>query len=1009
MKSRIFHRIRIAAVLVCFVCTAILPLFPELAVHASDAVGGTYGELTWHIDNDVLTISGAGSMEDDVTYPWTGCHYQSIQIEEGITTIGCKAFANATSVQAVTLPSTLTEIHAYAFRKTLLTELILPENIHVIEEGAFQDCFMLKNVDMQCTLTEIAAHLFEITEEVSSYPRRKMQITLPESVTSIGDYAFANHRLANENDTFPLPDQLQTVGSYAFAHAYYTVVLPDSVSSIYDSSFYFAETLTLGAGLTQILPSAEGFTLMDSQIDKIYVSKENSAFSSSDDGIALYNKEKTILYAVFQRLALENNTFTIPKTVTALGNPIYARNIENFAVEEENPAFTTVDGILTSLDGKTLVQYPAGRNGEGTTIEILDAFTVIGEGAFSHSIAENLILPDTIEEIDDEAFAYSSLKNAALGNRLWRIGNRAFYQTQISDIRIPASVIEIGSQAFGGESFLSLQFDHSAGVEILSFAADLSDCDVFYGKAGSPVEQLFPEKFRLKADDGKKYCGKDLSWNILSGVLYIEGSGAMDDSSFPWAEQNYVSVVFSGTNIAIAPRAFFEQKSLYAVDLTGVVSIGNAAFSGCSHLRTITHSDSVTMIESGAFHNTEWKNSAACYDGENRGYASLGTVLLWVNPAAETITIPETISYVSEQAFTKGNVHTLYLPKTPVVFHNNAFYDNATLEHVRYTENETDIPAAAYQKQAENIREITIYDEKGQLTKAFGFSKENTLLSLANAAYSSPYLKTLTDGCYAEILQEIGCTRGDSDQRLTEMIYQTITNRTTYGFVYGEDTCGETSGADCQWSLNQHTAYNITGPLLTGYGVCAAYTNCITDMIMVMQEKGFTNTLKTQRMGSDDHVWNAVGLDTGTHDEAWYYVDATNGLCLIGYENQVLKDYADMFHYDADLQKNGDGTYSVSSSTGDEIRLQGSDRSSFLCTGDLNGNGSVDIFDAYHALMISSYLSAGTDVSEIPSALLSSADVDLDGNVSMTDAYYILLYSSYAYLGEIVSWDTVLS
>lgn len=404
MKSRIFYRIRIAAVIVCFVCTALLPLFPEttLAVLAANAFGGTYGELTWRIDDDVLTISGIGGMGDDVTYPWTGCHYQSIQIEEGVTTIGYKAFADATSVQAVALPSTLTEIHAYAFRKTLLTDLILPENIHVIEEGAFQDCFMLKNVEMQCPLTEIAAHLFEITDELSSYPRRRMQITLPESVTSIGDYAFANRRLANENDTFPLPDRLQRVGSYAFAHAYDTVVLPDSVSSIYDSSFYFAETLTLGADLTQILPSAEGFTLMDSQIDKIYVSEKNAAFSSSDDGIALYNKEKTTLYAVFQRLALENNTFIIPKTVTALGNPIYAGNIENFAVEEGNPVFAAVDGILTSLDGKTLVQYPAGRNGEGTTIEIPDAFTVIGAGSFSHTCAENLILPDTIEEIDDE-------------------------------------------------------------------------------------------------------------------------------------------------------------------------------------------------------------------------------------------------------------------------------------------------------------------------------------------------------------------------------------------------------------------------------------------------------------------------------------------------------------------------------------------------------------------------------------------------------------------------------
>ena len=79
---------------------------------------GTCGtNLSWKMDSEgVLTISGTGDMS---TYyndksgnvpPWRGDELKAVVIEEGVTSIGARAFNDCPNLESISLPSTLTRI-----------------------------------------------------------------------------------------------------------------------------------------------------------------------------------------------------------------------------------------------------------------------------------------------------------------------------------------------------------------------------------------------------------------------------------------------------------------------------------------------------------------------------------------------------------------------------------------------------------------------------------------------------------------------------------------------------------------------------------------------------------------------------------------------------------------------------------------------------------------------------------------------------------------------------------
>lgn len=181
------------------------------------AASGKCGDnLTWNLTNGVLTISGTGTMKnfdyDDnlgVQTPWTdymlliktlsidegvtsigdrafeGCiSLTSVTIPNSVTSIGMRVFSSCSSLTSVTIPNSVTSIGNYAFAYCKgLTSLAIGNNVTTIEDWAFIQCSALTSVIIPNSVTSIGVGAFYGCSSLTS-------MTIPNSATSIGDAAF---------------------------------------------------------------------------------------------------------------------------------------------------------------------------------------------------------------------------------------------------------------------------------------------------------------------------------------------------------------------------------------------------------------------------------------------------------------------------------------------------------------------------------------------------------------------------------------------------------------------------------------------------------------------------------------------------------------------------------------------------------------------------------------------------------------------------------------------------
>ncbi len=128
-------------------------------------------------------------------------------------------------------------------------------------------------------------------------------------------------------------------------------------------------------------------------------------------------------------------TISIPKSVTTIGKGAFygIKTMKAFTVDADNPNFAAVDGVLYTKDMKTLLYYPAAK--EGTTFTVPATVTTIAEGAFLNATKlQTIVLPEGLTTIERRAFMNC---------------------TALENINIPASLTSIGSSAFRGCEKLS--------------------------------------------------------------------------------------------------------------------------------------------------------------------------------------------------------------------------------------------------------------------------------------------------------------------------------------------------------------------------------------------------------------------------------------------------------------------------------------------------------------------------------------------------------------------------
>ena len=127
--------------------------------------GNCGDSLAWKVTKKgELTISGQGEIPDN-THPWLSgsINIISIDIQEGVTSIGDYAF----------------------FECNKITSVKIPEGVTRIGEHSFSDCTSLESVEIPKSVTEIAGNAFLRCTKLEN-------IIIPEGVRRIEDFAFFN-------------------------------------------------------------------------------------------------------------------------------------------------------------------------------------------------------------------------------------------------------------------------------------------------------------------------------------------------------------------------------------------------------------------------------------------------------------------------------------------------------------------------------------------------------------------------------------------------------------------------------------------------------------------------------------------------------------------------------------------------------------------------------------------------------------------------------------------------
>jgi hypothetical protein len=115
----------------------------------------------------------------------------------------------------------------------------------------------------------------------------------------------------------------------------------------------------------------------------------------------------------------------LPATVTAIGEGAFAvKSLQAITVSEENPCFTSEDGILFDKSLQTLIAYPRGKACARYTIP--SCLRVIGDNAFAETLVSSVIIPRGLGLIGNYAFAHTSLTSVSIPSSVSKIGTHAF-------------------------------------------------------------------------------------------------------------------------------------------------------------------------------------------------------------------------------------------------------------------------------------------------------------------------------------------------------------------------------------------------------------------------------------------------------------------------------------------------------------------------------------------------------------------------------------------------------
>ena len=320
-----------------------------------------------------------------------------VDVPEGTRLVAGNAFCGCKELTRISLPETVTEVGPYAFESCKkLGEINLPKGLKVIHKGTFNSCETLGT----STLT-LPESLLEIEDYSFWKTVRLTELRFPEGLRKIGDQAFWQSGLKR----IWLPESVESIGAWAFADL---TVLEEVHIAAPDPS-----AITLGNGVFDSAPTGAKLYVPYGSKTLYESAPQWSAFTIEEDNPCIdgfyyvldqWNHTATLTYETYVEDGAYNHTnysklntyeWTIPAqvvqdgqvyAVTAIGDYAFANtNVEQINLPEG------IESIGTSaFDG----------NGSLKRVILPSTLTSIGQFAFYECRSLRVIYNNAAQPLD---------------------------------------------------------------------------------------------------------------------------------------------------------------------------------------------------------------------------------------------------------------------------------------------------------------------------------------------------------------------------------------------------------------------------------------------------------------------------------------------------------------------------------------------------------------------------------------------------------------------------------
>ena len=216
---------------------------------------GDHLKWAYNESSATLTISGIGEMRnyyylDDVPWKENRESIQTVILENGVTSIGDRAFDDCNSMISVSIPNSVETIGYAAFCGCdSLTSIRIPDSVITLGDSVFCNCRSLSSITIPDSVISIGNSLFMRCDSLTS-------VTIPASVSEFSSDMFygcggLTEIIVDENNKFLasldgvlFSKDMTSLFQYPACKIGDTYSIPEGVAEIFDVAFYFCNNLT---------------------------------------------------------------------------------------------------------------------------------------------------------------------------------------------------------------------------------------------------------------------------------------------------------------------------------------------------------------------------------------------------------------------------------------------------------------------------------------------------------------------------------------------------------------------------------------------------------------------------------------------------------------------------------------------------------------------------------------------------------------------------------------------